>query len=253
MKPYYEDEAVTLYHGDWREIIPADFTADLILTDPPYGETSLEWDHWPHGWPAVAARHARSMWCFGSMRMFFDHRDDFGAWKLSQDIVWDKGRGTGPVSDRFRRIHEFATFWYQGTWGNVYHATPRVAWYGERRHATKERGSVVAAHRAEMAKRPLEWIDDGTRIQESIIRAANLHRQGGINETEKPVGLLEPLITYGCPPGGTVLDPFAGSGSTLIAARHQGRKAVGYELREGQCERTAKRLAQGVLPIGDAS
>ncbi|MDZ4235708.1 MAG: hypothetical protein U1C73_18540, partial [Dietzia sp.] len=64
--PYYQDEHVQLFVGDWRDLIGPDFVADLIVTDPPYGETSLTWDRWPDGWPAVAARHARSMWCFGS-------------------------------------------------------------------------------------------------------------------------------------------------------------------------------------------
>ena len=54
MKPYYEDDRVRLYHGDWRELIDPDLRADLILTDPPYGETTLDWDRWPKDygtWP----------------------------------------------------------------------------------------------------------------------------------------------------------------------------------------------------------
>ncbi len=61
------------------------------------------------------------------------------------------------------------------------------------------------------------------------------------NETQKPVGILTPLIEYGCPPGGLVLDPFMGSGSTLIAARDSGRRAIGIDIREGQCEIAARR------------
>jgi site-specific DNA-methyltransferase (adenine-specific) len=74
-----------------------------------------------------------------------------------------------------------------------------------------------------------------------------------INETEKPTELLEPLISYACPPGGTVLDPFAGSCSTGVAARALGCKAVLIERREDQCEKAAKRLAQQILDFGEVS
>ena len=81
MSPYYVDESVTLYHGDFREVLAtSNIGADAIVTDPPYGETKLDWDVWPKGWPSIAAEYARSMWCFGSMRMFLDRRDEFADW-----------------------------------------------------------------------------------------------------------------------------------------------------------------------------
>ena len=249
MSLYYQDEHVTLHLGDWRQEIDPGFVADLIVTDPPYGETSLVWDRWPGRWPVLAADHARSMWCFGSMRMFLNHRSDFADWKLSQDIVWEKHNGSGFATDRFKRVHEFATHWYQGDWATLYRETPRVPSNRPNRgRAVLGRGKP--AHTGDIASSG--WEDDGTRLQSSVIFVPSMHGKA-INETEKPVGILEPLITYGCPPGGTVLDLFAGSGSTLVAARNLGRKAIGYELREEQAELTAQRLSQGVLDFGEAS
>ena len=245
--PYYSDEHVTLYHGDWREVIDPGLTADLILTDPPYGETSLDWDRWPDGWPALAARHSRSMWCFGSMRMFLDQRNEFEAWRLSQDVVWRKNRGSGFATDRFSRIHEHALHWYRGDWGAIHHDVPRIpAQHGYkgmkvRNGQASHTGKIGTGH---------EYVDDGTRLHPSVIEAPNKHRNG-LNETEKPVPVLEPLISYGCPVGGLVIDLYAGSGSTLAAARNLGRRSIGFEKREEQCEKTARRLSQGVLTFDE--
>lgn len=85
-------------------------------------------------------------------------------------------------------------------------------------------------------------------MQRSVLRVRSCHRVAE-NETEKPVGILVPLIEYSCPPGGLVCDPFAGSGSTGVAAKLLGRSAVLIEIREQQCEVAAKRLAQEVLPL----
>lgn len=63
--------------------------------------------------------------------------------------------------------------------------------------------------------------------------------------------MLELVIAYSVPSGGVVLDPFTGSGSTAVAARHTGRRAVLIEKREQQCEAIARRLAQGVLDLGE--
>ena len=242
--PYYSDDLVTLYHGKFEDVLPnLGITADLIVTDPPYGETSLEWDRWPDGWPTFAAQYARSMWCFGSMRMFLNQREQFLDWKLSQDVIWQKNRGTGFATDRFSRVHEFALHWYQGEWATITHDTPREPRTGPAKYVTRRSSSP---HTGAISN-DVPYVDDGLRLRKSVMYHRNLQGTNPINPTQKPTPILEPLITYGCPVGGLVLDLFAGSTSTLIAARDMGRRAIGIEMREEQCEAAALRLSQGTL------
>lgn len=71
--------------------------------------------------------------------------------------------------------------------------------------------------------------------------------RGGVHPTEKPVTLLHTLLSVVTPPGGMILDPFAGAGSTLIAARDLGMRAIGIDSDERWCEQASRRLSQGVL------
>jgi site-specific DNA-methyltransferase (adenine-specific) len=250
MKPYYEDGQVKLYLGDMREVLPAlKIRADLVVADPPYQETSLPWDRWHAGWPAVAAQCARSMWCFGSMRMFLDRRDEFTGWRLSQDVVWEKPNGSGFAADRFKRVHEIVTHWYRGSWADV-HRTPQrePGGDGSKEGATRK----VGKQRHTGAIGDCGYIDDGSRLVRSVIRARNMHHRAA-HPTEKPLAILDPLIRYGCPPGGLVVDMFAGSSSTLDCARALGMRAVGIEADEKYCEAGARRLSAATLFDGAAS
>lgn len=255
LKPYYSDDLVQLFLGDCREILPAlGLEADCIVADPPYGETSLPWDQWPEGWLNAVAPVSRSLWCFGSMRVFGTRWGEFGSagWKLSQDVVWEKNTGSGFAADRFRRVHEHTVHWYRGDWSAVYHQTPRIP-----ATAAQMARNGVAVRRGSSGEHlgrrsPDAWTDDGTRLMPSVIKAASL-RGKAVHPTEKPRGILAPLIEYACPPGGLVLDPFAGSGSTLDAARLSGRRAIGIEADERYCEKAARRLSQGTLDFGGAA
>jgi site-specific DNA-methyltransferase (adenine-specific) len=242
VRPYYQDSMVTLFHADMVSFFGTNrLVADCIVTDPPYGETTLKWDRWPRDWPAVVSTLSSSMWCFGSFRMFTDRWGEFeqGGWKLSQEVVWEKHNGSGFATDRFKRVHELAAHFYQGPWADVHKSVPRIAASDPRDRRTRHRNTPTP-HARDI--KPNVDTRDGTRLQRSVIYARSM-KDRAIHPTEKPGAILAPLIEYACPPGGVVLDPFAGSGSTLLTARSLGRRAVGVEADEAYCEKAALRLS----------
>jgi len=242
--PYYQDDLVTIYHGSALDVAPFVDVA-LTIADPPYGQTSLEWDRWVSGWPATMP--GSSMWCFGTLRMFMDHAGDFaaGRWKLSQDIVWEKHNGTNFHADRFRRIHESVAHFYRGDWSGTYKA-PLYTLDAQR--ITVRRTKKRTSHFGAIETRPYESFDGGPRLMRSVLQVRSTHGYAE-NETQKPVGIIAPLIEYACPSDGTIFDPFMGAGSVLVAAKAAGRKAIGVDVREDQCEIAARRCSQEVLGL----
>jgi DNA modification methylase len=224
--PYYESDRVRLYLADAREVLPtlAPGSVDLLCTDPPYGvEWESNWD--PDGratkWGPIAGddgcldvvailaqtakaiRDGRHVYVFG-------YRPDQIREPLglagTTEIIWDKCI-TGMCSpQQWTPSHE------------------RIAW--GMRHGDKNRGNLSARLRR------------GTvlRVQRKHGQAVNRH------PTEKPVELMRMLVESSSLPGDTVLDPFAGSGSTLVAAVITGRKAVGVEVDPRYAQVAAARL-----------
>jgi site-specific DNA-methyltransferase (adenine-specific) len=218
MSVYWQGDGVTLYHGDCREITEW-LSADVLVTDPPYGMAHVSgWDD-PNRAIANDATvdvrdEALSLWGDKPAAVF-------GTWKAPRPVetkllvIWDKsdgtGSGMGDLNAAFGHSHE--EIYILGAW-------PR----GER------------------ARRP------------SVIRTgAGLRSLSGRlgHPTPKPEGLMG-LIIEAAPPG-TIADPFAGSGSTLVAAKLQGRRAIGVEIHEPYAEIAARRLSQGVLDFGEVS
>lgn len=216
---------VRILTGDMLECLPRlvpKESVDCLIVDPPYGETSLEWDRRVPGWPTEVRRVLKpsgSMWVFGSARMFLETADEFDGWRLAQDVVWEKHNGAGFFADRFRRVHEYAWQFYRSDsqWGEVFKSPQytndavarTVRRKGRPAHWTGERGESV--FRSE---------DGGPRLQRSVIYARSEHGQA-VHPTQKPAAIVEPLLLYSCPPGGHVLDPFAGSGTVgMLASRH---------------------------------
>jgi site-specific DNA-methyltransferase (adenine-specific) len=237
-----------LHHGDCRPVMRtlASASVDACITDPPYGDTSLEWDKQIEGWVEEVARvlkPAASIWIFGSMRFLAPlfHKLDSLGFKYSQDIVWEKQNGTGFHNDRFRRVHEHAVMFYRGTWADVYHDTQytldATAKTVRRKARPTHTGNNGAAHYVSE--------DGGPRMMRSVLYMPNEHGRA-LHPTQKPVEICTPLLRYSVPPGGVVLDPFMGSASIGMAARIEGRGYIGIE-QDPEHFTTSQRRMDGPL------
>jgi site-specific DNA-methyltransferase (adenine-specific) len=240
MTPYFQSGNLTIYHGNCRQVMAAiNGPFGAIVTDPPYGDTSLKWDKQVRGWMDPAEGFTDSLWCFGSLRFFLEmaRTGESSRWKLAQEIVWEKQNGSGFHADRFKRVHELAVQFYRGEWGEIYKkpvTTPDATARAVRR---KRR----PPHTGHIEASAYVSVDGGPRLMRSVIREPNCHGYA-IHPTQKPVGIIRPLLEYSVPPGGSVLDPFMGSGSTLVAAWELGLKGVGIEINESACEAAARRI-----------
>ena len=224
MKPYYEDEAVILYHGDCREILPLlTEPVDLVLTDPPYGVglgevangQAREKNQQPYTMFSDTPAYLENV-IIPAFRM---------ALNLSPRAVITPGNRNAflypPPSD--------IGVWYnpagngRGKWGFI--LAHLIFYYGVDPRAGKNAtASSTWTHHG----------DDGLSSG---------------HPCPKPLGFVRWMVAKASFEGETILDPFAGSGTTLRAAKDLGRKAIGIEIEERYCEIAAKRMSQMVLPL----
>lgn len=228
MSIYYEDDQVRLFHGDCLEITDW-LEADVLVTDPPYGRA----------------------WRQGAMK----NSDGHG--RLNNSHAGISGDEDTAVRDAALALwgHRLAAVFGDLMLDNPT-GTQQVLIYGKAPDAGV-RGSTGRFRRdAEGVYLMGGWsagIGGRSSILTTKARSAgpsSLSNRYG-HPHAKPLDVLGDLLAE-CPPG-VIADPFAGSGSTLVAARNLGRKAIGVELEERYCELIAKRLSQGVLNFGDAS
>lgn len=245
---------MTILIGDCRILMPEHGPFDLILADPPYGDTSLTWDRRVEGWlplARAALKPSGSLWVFGSLRSFMGTAAAFtgASLRYAQEIVWEKQNGSSFHADRFKRVHELAAQFYRTdvAWSAIYNdvqttpdATARTV---RRKRRPPHTGHIDAGHYVTE--------DGGPRLMRSVIYARNCHGRA-IHPTEKPSGLIEILIRTSCPPGGLVGDWFAGSGAAGEACRLAGRRYLGCEIDPAMAERAEARIG-AVLPFTDGA
>ncbi len=196
MIPYYDEDGITLFCGDCRDILPLLEPVDLIVTDPPYGETSLAWDVPPTDWLPELSRLAPQLWSFASMRMVLAGAfRDWPDWTFAQDVVWEKHNGSGSAADRFKRVHEHLLHFYRGPWGALYNVPPVTL--DATKHVVRRKarpthwGDIGAAHYSSE--------DGGPRLQRSVVYCRSEHGRA-IHETQKPVYVTGLAITNSAPP-----------------------------------------------------
>jgi len=215
----------------------------LIFTDPPYGETSYEWDMFNIDWIDQCKRLLKpegSLWIWGSLRYILGIDTIIGdlGFRLSQDLVWEKNNGSGFSNDRFRRVHQFLVQYYCGKWSDIY---KNVLYEPTGRSGSVTRSATEAGLHG---KRKSVTTQLNKRIVRSVIK--NKQRRGVGHPTAKPLDISEKIIRYSCPEDGFVLDPFAGSCTTAIAAVRSGCHFTMIEKDEKYFEIGSKLVQQEI-------
>jgi len=217
MTPYYEESGITIWHGDCREILPGLPKVDLILADPPYGiNLNTDNSRFSGGTAGNMAKRGNGIGSAGGSPIVgdgdsFDPRFllDYG----SEQIIWG--------------------------WNHFPDMLPRgtcLVWL--KRHDDAF-GSFLSD--AETA-----WLSKGHGVYCRRDLSNNAIANTRVHPTQKPVGLMVWCLGF-APKANLILDPFMGSGTTLVAAKQAGLSCTGIEIEERYCEIAANRLRQGVL------
>lgn len=230
MKPYYQDSACTIYHGDCQEILPSLTKCDLVLADPPYGcKGTLNSKTRKRG--PCAMNHSRRKNDYLGFQDTIEYVKEVivpaftVALEISKRGILTPGNRCltfYPRPDSFGCFYQPASVGLQ-PWGRA-DAQP-IFYYG----AFPGQSQWIPAN-------PCSYVLTETA-------EPNGH------PCPKPFSIWSKLLRVGTYQSDTVLDPFMGSGTTLRAAKDLGRKAIGIEIEERYCEIAAKRLAQEVLPL----
>jgi DNA modification methylase len=240
MTPYYEHGGITIYHGDCLDVLaslPSCFRVDITVSSPPYNTISST----SAGGMMRESNHKQ-------LGGYLSHSDDmpedeYQSWMVNVfTICRDRTLGLVWINHKTRYrdkagVHPLSIF----PWPFY----SEVIW---------DRGVSITLNASKFAPSHEfiygfgvpHWWNNAANTLMSVWRI-NPERNVPDHPCPFPIAIALRCIDASCPPAGTVLDPFMGSGTTLLAAKHLGRKAIGIELEERYCEIAAKRLAQEVF------
>ena len=209
MSPYYSDAGITIYCGDCREVLPHIGHVDVVITDPPYGIN--------HPTNYASRGRGRIADCSDYPPVFDDDRPfDPTPWLRWPCIMW----GANYYADKLPPVSGW------------------LVWDKERPDTLDQSTCELAWSNFVKGVRRFRYLWNGCmRTGDEVL----------VHPTQKPEALMGWCMSLPWTPAGVVLDPYMGGGSTLVAAKLCGRKAIGVEVEESYCEIAANRLAQGVL------
>ena len=242
MKPYYEHAGIAIVHGDCREILPTLPKCDLLLTDPPYVGIVGDVKHVVGG----VGRRKR-----------VESRTIGDPWSAAWDwipLAWEQANLGAMIFCSFHSVGDVPSAlavkptalltWYKRNSPvsvcNVPRFTTEFIWCFQR--STGLNWRAIKNTMLDIPMISAGCVSTGERITDGTGKS--------VHPSQKPLNVMNALLAVG---GETVLDPFAGTGTTLVAAKNLGRKAIGIEIEEKYCEIAAKRLSQEVMNFSEVS
>jgi site-specific DNA-methyltransferase (adenine-specific) len=249
VKPYYEEPGVTLYHGDALGVLPGlEIVRPVVITDPPYlnGDSGV-WSSSPGG---VAPARNRSKVVANPWGYSLAWVDEVARLRPSQWAVFANYRtlvSLLPAVERHASVSAVFT-WRKRNAPRMARPVPRldcefIVWARAPGAGCGRMGEFDSL----VLEVPMPQA--GCMAGERILGPGT---GKAFHPCQKPLAVVAPFVARLADPGDVVLDPFAGTGTTLRAAKDLGCRAVGVEICEAWCELTVKRLAQGVLPFAAA-
>lgn len=213
VKAYYQDEYATVYHGDCRDVLP------LLAGFMGLWKDFIVTD--PLADAVVTAPPYGTYACGGSMRR-------------RSDMQWDREKG--PDLPKIVTLGKQAIVWG----GNYFALPPSRGWL-----VFHKVNNVPTAADVELA-----WTSIDMNARCKMMAVNHDPRELTSHPTQKLLPLMLWTLSF-LRESRTIIDPFMGSGTTLVAAKIEGKKAIGIDREEKYCEIAAKRLAQGVLGFAD--
>ncbi len=259
MTPYYEDNAVQIWHGDCREVITVLPPVELVFSSPPYlnqRDYELQEFDWfaviPEAIPAInitdygqilinlGLKHEN-----GSVIRYWDaliRACEAAGLRLFGWYVWDQRSGLpGDFQGRLAPSHEWI-FHFNREVGNLNKSVAKFPDSGPMGSNMKNKAGVNGSRSS--------ICFDSDKVHDSVFRIRRDSHHGTDHPAVFPKELASEAIQLF---NGIVLDPFCGTGTTLRAAKDLGRKSIGIEIEEKYCEIAARRMEQEVLPLNDIS